>query len=283
MRRNALFTMVELLIVIAIIVLLAGLLLPSLIRSRGAAKATACKSLLKQYAIATESYANDYGDFYPDGRRYLDKSSLFLSYFSGAKTSGAQNIARCPGDASTESLDRLATINAEGYDNCVVSIGTCENTLSDSGRPTSMGPMAFWRKRGEVNKSKSIGAKFSPSKMFTWADYQNNPKSTLAAMSPKAAFVKPSNGGTSGTLGSLAFRHNDRSNAAYRDGHVGDWYIQGAKQPLINNGHDFGGDGIGWDAATASGQQYKMYYPFGPDAPVPAQEQWFPYLYGDFR
>ena len=50
------FTLLELLIVIAIIGLLIGLLLPSLKRSLDLAKATACKSNLRQVSVALTLY-----------------------------------------------------------------------------------------------------------------------------------------------------------------------------------------------------------------------------------
>ena len=55
------FTLLELLVVIAIIGLLIGLLLPSLKRSLDLAKATACKSNLRQvsYALNTYKIEND--------------------------------------------------------------------------------------------------------------------------------------------------------------------------------------------------------------------------------
>ena len=158
--KRSSFTLVELLLVIAIIIILAGMLFPVLSRGRGAAKSAVCKALLKQYALATECYANDYMEVYPDARRYLDKSTMFLSYFGGARASGAQDIARCPGDGTTETLGRLGSITLENYDSCIVSIGACENTLSDSARPTSVGPKAFWRKRGEINKLKNSNVAF---------------------------------------------------------------------------------------------------------------------------
>ena len=62
------FTLIELLIVISIIVILAGLLLPALNVARSKAKGIACRNNYKQIAIATNMYADLSKDYYPYSR-----------------------------------------------------------------------------------------------------------------------------------------------------------------------------------------------------------------------
>ena len=57
------FTLIELLIVIAIIAILAALLLPSLNRARTLAKGLSCSSNLRQCYAPVQMYAGDYGGF----------------------------------------------------------------------------------------------------------------------------------------------------------------------------------------------------------------------------
>lgn len=61
------FTLIELLVVIAIIAILAAILFPVFARAREAARASSCKSNLKQIATGILMYTQDYDEVLPHG------------------------------------------------------------------------------------------------------------------------------------------------------------------------------------------------------------------------
>lgn len=59
------FTLIELLIVIAIIALLVGILLPALGKARQAAQSLVCKSIERQMGFAMTAYCNEWKEYFP--------------------------------------------------------------------------------------------------------------------------------------------------------------------------------------------------------------------------
>jgi len=60
------FTLIEMMIVVAIIAILVGMLVPNFVRARAQAQTAACEANLKEIATALELYESDH-DAYPSG------------------------------------------------------------------------------------------------------------------------------------------------------------------------------------------------------------------------
>ena len=83
------FTLVELLVVIAIIALLLALLMPALANVREQAKVVVCKGQLKQVALGTLLYANDWADVFTIYRT----QAQYYYYSEDPQNSGQKNYS----------------------------------------------------------------------------------------------------------------------------------------------------------------------------------------------
>lgn len=117
-RRSARFTLVELLVVVAIISLLAGMLLPALQQAYDSARLTQCAANLKQHSVALTQYSGDNGDFLPPtyvSGTYYWKKLLASAYLDvNIDAIKAPCVFTCPNGAAVHAAYRPACFNGYG-------------------------------------------------------------------------------------------------------------------------------------------------------------------------
>lgn len=107
------FTLVELLVVVAIIGILAGILVPVLGRARESAKRKACTSNLKQLGLALNMYASENSENFPTSATQGAKSALSLLYSTYL---GSKNVFSCPSNATTTTTLSAQATYTDGTD-----------------------------------------------------------------------------------------------------------------------------------------------------------------------
>ena len=104
LRRRCLrsFTLIELLIVIAIIAILAAMLLPALKNARSRAKQIRCSSNLKQIGVAIQMYVTDWDGYFPLANAPSGDPSWFNllndGYIGKGLSGGNPDLWSCPND-----------------------------------------------------------------------------------------------------------------------------------------------------------------------------------------
>lgn len=218
-RQN--FTLTELLVVISIIAILAGIMLPALNRSRVSALGTACSSNLKQVGGVFTLFANDNDDALPPA----DFEALATP--GGTATEllkDTKNIPWYAGLAKRKYLDKSPFSKenqmTKSFVNCPLLSGAPGKYNAygvpvgneEIGTETKTGSNIFKRKRIDMDGSHALAADSA---------YKEDVK--------QEAYFLSENGKTNNNVnGEIAFRHMVRANVLMLDGRVENFDISKA-------------------------------------------------------
>ena len=119
-KRSRAFTLIELLLVIAVIAILAGLLLPALARSKAKARTVACLNNVKQVALGFRMWADDNNGHFPWAVDFAEGGSkdspVWADHFRACSNElVAPNILVCPSDKDRNAAAEWS--NFAGFDN----------------------------------------------------------------------------------------------------------------------------------------------------------------------
>lgn len=222
-RLSQAFTLVELLVVMAIFATMAALLLPAVTNALNVSRRAACASNLRQLTIANHAYAADHGYFVAAAEDVWSGNRV---RWHGARSSSSKEFDSASGPLA-------AYLGSDG------NVKECPSFRPDAkGFESGCGGYGY-NVRGVGSQSYLLGS-YAGSKAGMPPDQIVNPAGTV--MFTDAAFIQSKRNGdsiieysfaeayyhvsdnqpteSSKSIPSIHFRHDDLANVAWVDGHV---------------------------------------------------------------
>ncbi len=222
------FTLVELLVVVAIIAILASLLLPALSKAKAAAQLTKCASNLRQIGIASAMYVGDYGA-YPPFQEPTVSDSGFLEFWTDRllpyiSANWTNEVYQCPGNPLKSSWNRvmLRGVFRDGvhYELNVSGVGDGSGPTPVEGTALGLNHRVYIEEtRGWIPFGSKESQVVSPSQMIAYADAV--PDSEPWGRIYQQYFqVLPTSATTQTAREIMRKRHKALWNVSFADGHT---------------------------------------------------------------
>ncbi len=226
--KNHDFTLIELLMVIAIIAILAGMFLPALNKARKSALATQCVSNLKQAALTIQLYADDYYNYFPQNS--IQPASYAFSVYEKASFIKKHDVFVCPDYGP----NKFAKDEAARYS---YTYGTCLNS-----KPRKMHDLeSMYVFKGNQ--------KIPPSRQLLYTDTISG-----ATKNRQIAVYSWSYQQTASTH-AIHMRHSRKANIQHADGSVGSYTAA-----EISKRYRFYYNSTGLDAASGYSPAVRYFY-----------------------
>ena len=196
--KTKIFTLIELLIVIAMIAILASMLLPALNKARESAKSISCLNNLKQIGTFANLYANDYNSYMPAGNadNTLKSQCWFRVYAQYVKNKDVRLDVDSLSKVSSNTKMFCPSVEATSTNASPWTYGVnIEETSSSTASANSRLPYRYWTVSAPVESQK---LDFLPNQIALIADadsyYALNPKWRAVGVDMSGDGIKDSNG-----------------------------------------------------------------------------------------
>ncbi|OGV33515.1 MAG: hypothetical protein A2020_10480 [Lentisphaerae bacterium GWF2_45_14] len=207
------FTLLELLIVIAIIAILASMLLPALRNAKNGAKMTQCASNMKQIGILMMQYVDENNSYYPLSFNADDQYPVWAGKLVSSGGLRNLDIFICP------------SVNRENLCPYLIRKDTTIEQKISATAPAyvsyGVGRYGTSPTKADVDGTyKAVRAGNLPANMMVAMDFESAPQPYDGWYASWCSAFLPSGDAQAVDSANFMARHNKRFNLLYTDGHV---------------------------------------------------------------